>query len=380
MKPSLSEIYVHPIKSTRGIEVSSAQVVESGLAFDRMMMLADPDGRFVTAREMPQLVLFQTALLPDGVVIHSPDGDSIAVFYRDFTQRAPSEVWGNHFASLVAPEPVNLWLSEKLGRALCLRWTGFHSERRVEGHAEQPLSYADGYPLLLISAASLDALQQRCSQPLTMRQFRPNLVVRDTEPFAEDSWKVIRIGEVIFDVVKPCGRCILTTVNPADGTLHNQREPLHTLTQFRRYGNDVDFGQNLIARNQGLVRLDMPVEVLETAEPRVYPDNAHPLPAHTHEERLEPLHSVLIETHGIASGDIAFTGNNHHTLLDQLEAHNVPIPSSCRAGLCGTCRVTLLSGEVTALTNSAVRGDKILACSCIPRTNLQLKLRRKVRE
>ena len=87
MKPSLSEIYLHPIKSTRGIEVSSAQVVESGLAFDRMMMLADPDGRFVTAREMPQLVLFQTALLPDGVVIHSPD----ATVSRYFIAILPSE-------------------------------------------------------------------------------------------------------------------------------------------------------------------------------------------------------------------------------------------------------------------------------------------------
>lgn len=372
MKPLLSEIYVHPIKSTRGIQISSAQVVDTGLAFDRMMMLADPEGRFVTAREMPQLVLWQTALLPEGLILHSPDGDSRHICYADFTDTATSEVWGNHFPSYVAPAALNQWISEKLGRDLRLRWTGFSSARRVKNHDAQPLSYADGYPLLLISEGSLHALQQRCPQPLTMRHFRPNLVVRNTEAFAEDSWKVIKIGDVIFDVVKPCSRCILTTVNPDNGIPQAQREPLNTLMQFRYDGKNVDFGQNLIARNHGILHPDMPVEILEMAEPRLYPETAHPQPPHTHEERLEPLHSVLIET-----GETAFTGNNHTTLLEQLEAHQVDIPSSCRAGLCGTCRITLLSGEVTALTNSAVRGDKILACSCIPRTNLQLKLRRK---
>ncbi|CDL09508.1 Flavodoxin reductases (ferredoxin-NADPH reductases) family 1 [Klebsiella pneumoniae IS43] len=127
-----------------------------------------------------------------------------------------------------------------------------------------PLSFADGYPYLLANEASLRDLQQRCPASVSIEQFRPNLVVTGAAAWDEDSWKVIRIGEVVFDVAKPCSRCIFTTVSPERGQKHPAGEPLETLKRFRTAldNGDVDFGQNLIARNSGVIRVGDEVEIL----------------------------------------------------------------------------------------------------------------------
>jgi uncharacterized protein YcbX len=129
----------------------------------------------------------------------------------------------------------------------------------VKRHDAVPLSFADGYPYLLANEASLRDLQQRCPASVSIEQFRPNLVVTGAAAWDEDSWKVIRIGEVVFDVAKPCSRCIFTTVSPERGQKHPTGEPLETLKRFRTAldNGDVDFGQNLIARNSGVIRVGM---------------------------------------------------------------------------------------------------------------------------
>src|SRR5690606_1303577 len=125
---------------------------------------------------------------------------------------------------------------------------------------------------LLTTEASLRDLQSRCKASVQMEQFRPNLVVTGTDAWDEDTWKVIRIGSVIFDVAKPCSRCIFTTVSPEKGVKHPSGEPLATLQSFRtaQDNGDVDFGQNLIARNSGVIRVGDEVEILKTGPARVY--------------------------------------------------------------------------------------------------------------
>ena len=137
------------------------------------------------------------------------------------------------------------------------------AEERVRDEQARQLGFADGYPYLLVGQGSLDTLNARLAQPVTARHFRPNLVVADTQPYEEDDWTVIQIGEVVFDVVKPCTRCILTTVNPATGIAAADGEPMTTLMRDRLFDDGVHFGQNLVPRNTGTLAVGMPVEVLE---------------------------------------------------------------------------------------------------------------------
>ncbi|HBL4689070.1 YcbX family protein [Citrobacter sedlakii] len=365
---TLTRLFIHPVKSMRGIGLTHALADVSGLAFDRIFMITEADGTFITARQFPLMVRFIPSPLHDGLHLTAPDGSSAIVRFNDFAaQDAPTEVWGNHFTARIAPEAINQWLSGFFSRAVQLRWVGPQLTRRVKRHASVPLSFADGYPYLLVNDASLRDLQQRCPAGVQVEQFRPNLVVSGASAWEEDTWKVIRIGDVIFDVAKPCSRCIFTTVSPEKGQKHPSGEPLATLQTFRTASDngDVDFGQNLIARNSGVVRVGDEVEILSTGPARVYgaadtddiPDAAPQADA-----------SVSIDWQGQA-----FRGNNQQVLLEQLENQGIRIPYSCRAGICGCCRITLLEGEVTPLKKSALGpDDTILSCSCVPKSALKL--------
>jgi uncharacterized protein YcbX len=132
------------------------------------------------------------------------------------------------------------------------------------GQAGDQVSFADGFPLLLISEASLADLNSRLDAPVEMRRFRPNLVVDGNRPYAEDNWQRIRVGDVEFAGVKNCSRCVFTTIDPDSGVVHPDKEPLRTLSTYRRRPQGgVYFGQNLIPRSGGVIRVGDPVTVLE---------------------------------------------------------------------------------------------------------------------
>lgn len=365
---TLSRLFIHPVKSMRGIGVTHALADISGMAFDRIFMITEPDGTFITARQYPQMVRFTPVPMHDGLHLTAPDGSSAIVRFADFAaQGEPTEVWGNHFTALIAPAEINQWLSGFFKREVQLRWVGQQPTRRVKRFDAVPLSFADGFPYLLTSEASLRDLQNRCPASVQMEQFRPNLVVAGTQPWEEDSWKVVRIGDVVFDVVKPCSRCIFTTVSPEKGQKHPSGEPLSTLQSFRtaKDNGDVDFGQNLIARNSGVVRVGDEIEILATGPGKAYG-------AGEAEARFE-VDTVTEAVVDIDWQGQKFRGNNQQVLLEQLEQQGIRVPYSCRAGICGSCRVTLLEGEVSPMKKSAVAEDgTILSCSCIPKTALRL--------
>lgn len=367
---ALSRLYIHPVKSMRGMQVSHAQALQSGLSFDRIFMLTEPDGTFITARQYPEMVLFTPALIMGGLQLSAPDGTSATVLFSDFLpDDQPTEVWGNQFTALVAPDNINQWLSGFFPRPLQLRWVGPQMTRRVKQFDRVPLGFADGFPYLLINEASLYDLQQRCPAGVRMEQFRPNLVVTGAEAWAEDSWSTVKIGEILFDVPKPCSRCILTTVSPQRGLKHPDGEPLSTLQRFRsaRDGSgDIDFGMNLVARSSGVIRVGDTLQVIERQPARHYGQGevTETLPV-----TALPNDSLRLNWNGKE-----FSGNNQQVLLEQLEMQGIRIPYSCRAGICGSCKVTLVSGEVNALKKGAIREDgTILSCSCIPSGNLVLR-------
>ncbi|HHG8772235.1 TPA: YcbX family protein [Raoultella planticola] len=365
---TLSRLFIHPVKSMRGIGLTHAFADISGLAFDRAFMVTETDGTFITARQFPQMVKFTPAPLHDGIHLTAVDGSSAIVRFSDFApQGEPTEVWGNHFTALIAPSAVNQWLSGFFNRDVQLRWLGPQLTRRVKRHDAVPLTFADGFPYLLTNEASLRDLQNRCPAGVRMEQFRPNLVVTGAAAWEEDTWKVIRIGEVVFDVAKPCSRCVLTTVSPERGQKHPSGEPLATLQRFRTAldNGDVDFGQNLIARNSGVVRAGDEVEILTRGPARAYgAGDSDDTLAQTPQRSA----AVDIEWQGRR-----FKGNNQQVLLEQLEQQGIRIAYSCRAGICGSCRIRLEEGEVSPLKKNAQASDgTILCCSCVPKTALRL--------
>ena len=174
-------------------------------------------------------------------------------------------VWRDTVPAHEAGERAAAWLTAFLGTPCRLVRMPESTERAVNPAFGEPgdvVSFADGYPFLLIGQASLDDLNARLASPLPMRRFRPNLVVAGAESFAEDTWKRVQIGHIVFRVVKPCARCTIPTVDPEAGVFAG-KEPLRTLATFRKFGSKVFFGQNLIAQGTGALRVGDPVAILE---------------------------------------------------------------------------------------------------------------------
>ncbi|MGH1408714.1 MAG: MOSC N-terminal beta barrel domain-containing protein [Aeromonas sp.] len=273
--PWLDSIHLYPIKSTAGMPLARARVTEEGLAGDRRYMVVKPDGTFITARTHPQLQQVVATPIEGGLQLRYPGFEPLTLQEADFS-RVPQAtgVWSDRFTALHTDPKADGWLSRVAGETVQLLWLGETSDRFREKTGTR-VSFADGYPLLLISQASLEDLNLRSDALHQMSQFRTNLVASNTQPFEEDCWVRIRIGEVEFKVVKPCSRCIMTTVEAGSDRFNALKEPLATLTRYRR-GEDgeVYFGQNLVALNEGWIEAGSEIEVLETTRPPVYPNAA----------------------------------------------------------------------------------------------------------
>ncbi|MDO5053967.1 MAG: MOSC domain-containing protein [Pasteurella oralis] len=260
----VKQLYLYPIKSTQAYQVAQAVVQVQGLNFDREFMLTETDGKFISARKDQTLYHFFALPIPLGLQIQHQDGDMLIVRYCDFQQQSIAEVWGSHFPAWVASEQINLWFSEKIGRKVQLRWIGEQSQRYTKRLPDAPVSFADGYPLLLTTLASFAAVQAQCPSPIKMLQFRPNIVIDAEQPFIEQTWKKIKIGDVLFFNVKPCTRCILTTRDPDSNTIDAKMEPFRTLKKINVNAEGQPlFGINLIPLNTGIIRLNDKVEIIE---------------------------------------------------------------------------------------------------------------------
>ncbi|MGL6070123.1 MOSC domain-containing protein [Craterilacuibacter sp.] len=257
----LTHLFVHPLKSCRGIATPRAFASYQGLLHDREWLLATPDGKFISARSDPQLVRVEAELRPGMALFKAPGKSVIAAISTRYTRAAAAVVWGDDFLAWHGDEAVDAWFSDLIGRPCRLLWLGEQSGRTLADNG-QALSFADGYPYLLLNQASLDALNLELAEPVSLRHFRPNLVIDGFTPWAEDGWRTIRIGEVVFDIAKPCTRCVLTTIDPDSGSKHRLLEPLRTLGRLRRFADGVHFGSNLIARNQGMLQRGDTVQLL----------------------------------------------------------------------------------------------------------------------
>ena len=268
----ISEINIYPIKSLAGISLESSKIERRGLEFDRRWLLVDEKNKFLTQREFPKMATIKPEISSDGLRV-SCSGNDLSIPFEPQTNATETvQIWSNRCKAKIYEQTVNEWFSDVLQASCKLVVMPEETQRKVNYFyrvkEDDHVSFADAHPFLLIGENSLVDLNSRLTEDLPMNRFRPNFVVADSEGFAEDSWKKIKIGETVFHIVKPCARCVMTTIEQTTGE-KDGKEPLKTLAGFRIPKRSVKkkilFGQNLIAETAGgILRVGDKIEVLET--------------------------------------------------------------------------------------------------------------------
>lgn len=262
----LGGLYRYPLKSGAAQACDVLAVEPRGLSGDRRWMVCDPAGRFVTGRSHPRLSLVSAVPDPAGLQLQAPGMPALHVAFPALDKRREVQVWKQAVPACIGDLAADAWLSRWLGTPVQLAWLPEDSHRPLDaryGRDGDEVSFADGFPLLLLAQASVEALNRRLRQPVGALHFRPNLVIADARPHAEDGWRHVRIGEILFEVAKPCTRCVFVNVDPHTAVADPDGEPLRTLAGYRRAPKGIVFGQNLIPRGGGVLRLGDPVIPLD---------------------------------------------------------------------------------------------------------------------
>lgn len=256
---NITQLIVYPVKSLKGIDVTQSELNGHGLAWDRRWMLVDAQQRFVTQRQLPQLATIAVELTDQALVLSHPNVDPIAIPLADPQGNLRLvKVWNDHCKAMPESEDVSHWLVAALGeQAQGISLVRFASEftRPVEedflAGGEAHTYFSDGYPFLITTTGSLDALNQALvangQSPVPMNRFRPNIVVECESAWAEDQWATL-VGQSGYELTlrKPCQRCKITTVDQQTGTVSQQAEPLKTLLSLNTQPHlkGAHFGQN----------------------------------------------------------------------------------------------------------------------------------------
>lgn len=255
----IQDLYIYPIKSLAGIRLSEAKVEERGFEHDRRWMLIDDEGQFLSQRTFPIMALIRVEIGADMLSVHhisKPDELIHIPFDMEGSEITSVTVWDDEMPARLVSSDFDAWFSDKLKMKVRLVKMPLSTERKVDPKYavnRESVSFADGMPYLLIGQKSLANLNSRMEVPVPMNRFRPNVVFSGGEAFAEDSWGKIQIGELDFQVVKPCARCVMTTVDQE--TSIKATEPLKTLATYRKVGNKVLFGQNMVALTRGVIKV-----------------------------------------------------------------------------------------------------------------------------
>ena len=267
---SVSGLFVYPVKSCSGVPVDEAVVSTTGFEFDRRWMVVGEDGMFLSQRGQPRLALVRVRIAGDRLRLEAPDVPAFEVpLVREPGPTVKVTVWGDDCAALDEGRDAAEFFSLHLGSSARLVRLADDDVRPLKSSWAQPgdrISFADGFPFLLLSEASLEGLNRRLSLPVPMDRFRPNIVVSGCPAHAEDGWRQVRIGDVDFRVAKPCARCVISTTEQETGD--RSPEPLRTLATYRVRDSQVLFGQNLIHGGPGRLRVGDLVVVRSNKENR----------------------------------------------------------------------------------------------------------------
>lgn len=262
----VASLHLYPIKGCRGHSVSRLEFDRAGVVGDRRLMLVDENGRFVSQREVAALATVDPLLDGPMLALRTSGGDSFSHELPNDGAMRDVRIWGDSVVAMDQGDAVAEWFSDVMKKPLRLvSWT--EQTRRLVDPKYSPrhdaeTTFNDAYPALLVTEASLSDLNARLAQPVPMSRFRPTLVVSDTSPWQEDQWREVEVGSMMFDAVKPCARCVVTTIDQSSGHRHPEQEPLRTLATFRTLpGLGAIFGQNLVHRSPGQLAVSDPVRV-----------------------------------------------------------------------------------------------------------------------
>jgi uncharacterized protein YcbX len=253
----ITGIYIYPIKSCRGIALDYANVQDIGLEHDRRYMVIDAENTFLTQRNCPEMARIDVSLTSSGWALARVDMPTLRWEPVTHGPESTVQVWKDSVTVVDQGDTVAAWFSLALNRPC--RLVGFASGMRRlvdQTYAVNPtdaVSFADGYASLLVTEESLADLNARTKEPVPMNRFRPNIVVAGARPWEEDNWRTVRIGSVEMVAVKKCARCVVTTTDQHTG--ERRVEPLHTLAVFRQIGHGLIFGQNMVHKTNGTIRI-----------------------------------------------------------------------------------------------------------------------------
>lgn len=263
---TIQDLYIYPIKSLAGIRLSEAKVEERGFELDRRWMLIDEEGKFLSQRTFPMMAMLKVELGKDFLSVYHVSDPSKLIqipFEEEGEEVSSVTVWDDEMSARLVNTEVDQWFSQMLEMKVRLVKMPLSTERKVDSKYavnDESVSFADGMPYLLIGQESLNDLNEKLENPVSMNRFRPNIVFSGGQAFAEDFWKKIQIGDLDFQVVKPCARCVMITVEQDTGI--KGVEPLKTLAAYREVGHKILFGQNMVALSSGILRVGDRIELV----------------------------------------------------------------------------------------------------------------------
>lgn len=262
---TITHLSIYPVKSLAGISLQESELDSMGLKYDRRWMLVSPDGMFLSQRKVPKMALIKTALDAAGKLTLSTEGkeDHHVAEVNSSSETMSVRIWRDTLQVMMVGHKCDAWLSKALGVDCHLVFISDDTVRQCDldyANKGDRTGFSDGFPILLISQASLQDLNSRLEEPVEMRRFRPNIVVTGCEPYAEDNWKSFSTSGIEMRGVKLCSRCVLTTVDPETGERKN-KEPLATLSTYRKQGKAVNFGLNVIQQSHGVLRVNDNIKI-----------------------------------------------------------------------------------------------------------------------
>jgi uncharacterized protein len=252
MSAVLAGLYVHPVKSAAGIAVNEARLGRFGLEHDREWMIVDAAGRGITQRDDARLALLTTAIEDGSLRLSNPQGAGPSLPLAHEGAPVEVQVWGAQCLAVDAGAPSAQFLSDWLGKPL--RLVRFDVSRlRLSNHdwtagRDVPTLFSDGYPMLVLSRASIADLAARVGHDLPVQRFRPNILLDGVAAYGEDAASELAVGEARVALTKACTRCVITTIDHTRGERTGE-EPLRTLKTYRfdRELRGVVFGRNAYA-------------------------------------------------------------------------------------------------------------------------------------
>jgi len=262
--PYVSKLTVYPLKSAQGINLDQINYQQRGPQFDREWMVINSKNRFLSQREFPLMCLIKTQITNKELILTAPEKEPLIIDFnnRHFKDQTV-EVWKDQVDALDCGAEAANWISSYLDTRCRLVTMPGDTQRLVDNNYannKETVSFADGFPSLILSQASLDDFNTKLDQPITMAHFRPNIVIDDCSAYAEDSWQAIKINDITFSLVKPCSRCIIPAIEPDTGK--KRMDVVKALSAHRRRGNATYFGQNALHDSLGEIHVGDKVELI----------------------------------------------------------------------------------------------------------------------